>query len=152
MQMHGDTWSCRQDRLSVNIGGRGFREITVEVADAVTKSRVDTGLCHVFVQHTSASLIVCENADPQVLDDMEAYMARLVADGDPMFTHRSEGADDMAAHVRSVLTSSGLTLPIAQGRLALGTWQGLYLWEHRFRRFQRNLMITVHGLTAAHHV
>ncbi len=146
MQIEAETWSCLQTQLSVNTTGRGFSEITSNVADAVTSANVGTGLCHVFVHHTSASLIICENADPQVLDDMEAYMQGLVTDGDPVFTHRAEGADDMAAHVRSVLTHSALTLPVTGGCMALGAWQGLFLWEHRYQRFSRRITVTVQGI------
>jgi secondary thiamine-phosphate synthase enzyme len=102
-------------------------------------------MVNVFIAHTSASLTVCENADPTVQRDLEAFMARLVPDGDPLFRHTSEGPDDMPAHVRSVLTDSGLTLPVAGGRCKLGTWQGIYLWEHRNRPHQREVTVTVYG-------
>jgi secondary thiamine-phosphate synthase enzyme len=108
-------------------------------------SGVTTGLCHVFLQHTSASLLLCENADPDVRTDLERYMARLVADGDPIFEHTAEGADDMPAHIRTMLSGSDLTLPVSDGRCDLGTWQGVYLWEHRTAGHRRRLVVTVSG-------
>ncbi|VAW98831.1 UPF0047 protein YjbQ, partial [hydrothermal vent metagenome] len=98
---------------------------------------------NIFVQHTSASLMLCENADPQVRDDLETFMAKLAPDGDPMFLHIDEGADDMSAHVRSILTASSLTIPVSNGRCALGTWQGIYLWEHRTSSFNRRVIVTI---------
>ena len=120
-------------------------DVTSQVDRIVAESRIQKGLAHVFVQHTSASLILCENADPAVRVDLETWMARAVPDGDASFTHRSEGPDDMPAHVRSVLTQAALSLPVTDGRLALGTWQGLYLWEHRNQPHTRTLTVTVHG-------
>jgi secondary thiamine-phosphate synthase enzyme len=102
-------------------------------------------VCTVFLQHTSASLILCENADPDVRRDLETILARLAPDGDPALRHVTEGADDMAAHARSILTSNSLTLPVADARLLLGTWQGLYLWEHRLAPHSRSLVVTVRG-------
>ena len=134
-----------QETLSVPTHGRATHDLTAEVEDLVRRSGVDAGLCHVFVQHTSASLMLCENADPQVRVDLEAFMTRLVADGDPLFRHVSEGDDDMPAHVRSVLTDSALTVPVSRGRCALGTWQGIYLWEHRTRPHRRTVVVTVYG-------
>ena len=104
-----------------------------------------TGLCHLFIRHTSASLILCENADPDVRRDLDTYMEKLVRDGDPMFRHRSEGPDDMSAHIRSVLTASSLTLPVRDGRCDLGTWQGVFLWEHRTHAHRREVVVTVQG-------
>ena len=132
-----------QQHLTVETRGRGTYEITREVARATAASGVSTGLCHVFVHHTSASLILCENADPAVRRDLETFMANVVEDGDPRFEHADEGADDMAAHIRSVLTGMGLTLPVSGGRLALGTWQGVFLWEHRYRPHRRQVTVTV---------
>lgn len=106
---------------------------------------VRQGLCHVFVHHTSASLMLCENADPTVLRDLEAFMARLVPDGDPLFRHTTEGPDDMPAHVRSVLTQSAVSIPVCEGRCLLGTWQGIYLWEHRRYGHERQVTVTVCG-------
>jgi secondary thiamine-phosphate synthase enzyme len=111
----------------------------------VRAADVQSGLCNVFIHHTSASLIVCENADPAVRTDLERFARRLVPDGDPIFQHTDEGPDDMPAHVRSILTQSSLCLPIAGGRLALGTWQGLYVWEHRLSAHRRSVTVSVVG-------
>lgn len=134
-----------QHTLSIASRGRGTWEITREVAAVVRESGVATGLCHVFCHHTSASLILCENADPTVRRDLEAFMARLVPDGDRLFEHTDEGADDMPAHVRTILTDADLTLPVTGGALALGTWQGIYLWEHRRHGTSRRITVTVQG-------
>jgi secondary thiamine-phosphate synthase enzyme len=135
----------RQTTIDFATSGRGTRDITGEVQDAVGESGVDTGLAHLFLRHTSASLMLCENADPVVRDDLERFMQRIAPDGDPLFRHRSEGPDDMPAHVRTVLTQSGMTLPVGGGRLLLGTWQGIYLWEHRHAGHRRRLTVTVYG-------
>ena len=132
-----------QSILHFDTRGRGTTNITRPVAEAVAGSGVDTGLCHVFIHHTSASLILCENADPSVRDDLERFMLRLVPDGDPIFAHIDEGPDDMPAHVRSILTKMDLTIPVSDGRLALGTWQGIYLWEHRTHSHRRRVTVTV---------
>jgi secondary thiamine-phosphate synthase enzyme len=132
-----------QTEIEVATTGRGTYELTKRVADAVRASRVATGLCHVFTTHTSASLVICENADPDVRRDLETFMADIAPDGDPRFVHTAEGPDDMPAHVRSVLTTSDLTIPIAHGALALGTWQGVYLWEHRRHGHLRRVLITI---------
>jgi secondary thiamine-phosphate synthase enzyme len=132
-----------QEYLTVETRGRGSYDITVEVARVAATSGIAAGLCHIFVHHTSASLMLCENADPAVRRDLEGFMARLVEDGDPRFEHADEGADDMAAHIRTVLTGMDLTLPVTDGRLALGTWQGVFLWEHRYRPHRRRLTVTV---------
>jgi secondary thiamine-phosphate synthase enzyme len=134
-----------QTEIKVATRGRGTYEVTDRVAAAVTDSKITAGLCHVFNMHTSASLMLCENADPDVRRDLETFMADLAPDGDPRFVHRAEGPDDMPAHVRTVLTQSSLTLPVRSGRLSLGTWQGVYLWEHRLRPHERRLLITVQG-------
>jgi len=133
------------ESVVVQTPGRTTQEITQDVAAVVRAARIDAGLCNVFVHHTSASLMICENADPTVRTDLEAFLARLVPDGDPLFEHTDEGPDDMPAHVRSVLTATSLSVPIAEGRLALGTWQGIYLWEHRHRGHRRRLTVTVVG-------
>jgi secondary thiamine-phosphate synthase enzyme len=125
--------------------GRGTYDVTERVAAAVAASGVGDGLATVFVHHTSASLIVCENADPSVRRDLETFFGRLVPDGDPMFTHDAEGDDDMPAHVRSVLTQTSIVVPVASGRLDVGTWQGLYLWEHRSAPHRRKVSVTVMG-------
>ncbi len=132
----------RLDDLAIQTRGRGLTEITERLQQAVLRSGLEHGLLHVFIAHTSASLILCENADPQVLRDLEAYFADLVPDGDPRFRHVAEGADDMAAHVRSVLTASSLSLPVRDGCLALGTWQGVFVWEHRYRAHRRQLLLS----------
>ena len=125
--------------------GRSTSEITDNVARVVHSSGVGRGLCSVFVHHTSASLIVCENADPSVRSDLERYFARLVPDGDPLFRHTAEGPDDMPAHVRSILTQASLTIPIAAGRPDLGTWQGIFLFEHRTHPHRRRITVSVVG-------
>jgi secondary thiamine-phosphate synthase enzyme len=133
-------------RIEISTPGRGFQEITSELHQAVRHSGVTNGLCHVFLRHTSASLLVTENADPDVRRDLEQFISRLVPDGDPAYIHSAEGPDDMPAHIRSVLTCTELTLPVRDGRLALGTWQGAYLWEHRYRPHRRLLDVTVIGV------
>lgn len=131
--------------LSFDMPGRGLRDITADLASEVAQSGISAGLCHAFCRHTSASLVICENADPDVRGDMERFLARLVPDGDPLFQHDAEGPDDMPAHVRSMLTQSGLTLPVDAGRLALGTWQGVFLYEHRTAPHRRQIIISVWG-------
>ena len=125
--------------------GRGTFNISKNINEMIQRSGVQQGLCHLFIHHTSASLILCENADPAVRHDLETFMAKLSPDGDPMFTHRSEGDDDMPAHIRSVLTQSELSIPIVKGHSALGTWQGVYLWEHRIAPHHRTITVTIHG-------
>ncbi len=134
-----------QTILSFSTPGRGTRNITDAVAQAVTKSGVQAGIVHVFVQHTSCSLTITENADPDVRRDLDTVLARLAPDGDPAYRHDLEGPDDMAAHARSVLTGTGLTVPVGAGRLLLGTWQGIYLWEHRTGAQERRVVVTVLG-------
>ncbi len=135
-----------QEQLQFNTRGRGMTEITREVAQAIGRSGVTTGLCHVFIRHTSASLTLCENADPTVRHDLERFLARLAPDGDPLFQHTQEGDDDMPAHIRSILTKMDLTIPVTDGRGALGTWQGIYLLEHRTRPHTRRVSVTVQGM------
>ena len=134
-----------QTTLEFRTPGRGTTDITAEVARAVAASGIRKGLCTVFLQHTSASLILCENADPDVRRDLETLLARLAPDGDPAYVHNTEGPDDMAAHARSILTSSSFTIPVSDGRLMLGTWQGLYLYEHRHAGDARTIVVTVIG-------
>jgi secondary thiamine-phosphate synthase enzyme len=134
-----------QRTIHVSTRGRGTYDITHEVADIVRESGIETGLCNLFVHHTSASLILNENADPSVRTDLEAFMRRLVPDGDPIYDHTMEGPDDMPAHVRTVLTQTGLTIPVSHGRCGLGTWQGVYLWEHRTSPHRRTVTVTVQG-------
>ena len=134
-----------QEELSVSTEGRGTVDLTRDIQRAVANSGISNGLCHVFLRHTSASLMLCENADPAVRDDLETFMAKYVPDGDPMFTHTAEGPDDMPAHVRSILTQNDLSLPVSDGQCALGTWQGVYLWEHRHAPHRRKVMLTISG-------
>lgn len=136
-----------QETITIATRGRGTYRIDDDITRIVAGSGVITGLCHVFCRHTSASLILCENADPTVRRDLETFMARLVPDGDAMFEHDAEGPDDMPAHVRSILTQSSLDVPVTGRRLGLGTWQGIYLWEHRTSSHRRQVTITVHGAT-----
>jgi len=134
-----------QKRLTIATRGRGTYDITRDVAQVVRESGLSTGICHVFVHHTSASLILCENADPTVRRDLDAFMARLAPDGDPLFDHTQEGPDDMSAHVRAILTKMDLTLPVSAGRCALGTWQGIYLYEQRTHGHHRQVTVTLTG-------
>lgn len=129
--------------LTVTTNGRNTYEVTQAVEHFITDSNIDDGVCHVFCQHTSASLIITENADPDVQQDLETFMTGLVRDGDPRFIHTLEGEDDMPSHIRSALTNSSLTIPIVNKKLALGTWQGVFLWEHRYASQQRKLIITL---------
>ena len=131
--------------IEIRTPGRGFRNISQELQNAVHQSEVHDGLCHVFLRHTSASLVITENADPDVRVDLENFISKLAPDGDPAYIHSMEGPDDMPAHIRSVLTASELSIPVRNGRLALGTWQGAYLWEHRTRPHHRRLDITIIG-------
>ena len=132
-----------QAELLVETAGRAAYDLTPAVRDHVSQSTVTSGLVHVFIRHTSASLMLCENADPDVLKDLETFLSRLVPDGDPMFVHTAEGPDDMPAHIRSILTQPNLTIPIMDGRCALGTWQGVYLCEHRYRPHRRKVVLTI---------
>lgn len=131
--------------LSVRTPGRGLHDITEQVAAFVRETEVAIGLCHLFCRHTSASLTIQENADPDVLRDLETWMGGAVEDGDRRFRHRDEGPDDMSGHVRTVLTATSLTIPVQDGWLMLGTWQGLYLWEHRTSPHTRQVVLTVSG-------
>jgi len=137
------THMIKQQTLQIKTRGRGTYDITRKIEQIVHESAARSGLCHLFIQHTSASLILCENADPSVRDDLEVFMARLVPDGDPTFEHIQEGPDDMPAHLRSILTNMDLTIPICNGSCALGTWQGIFLWEHRTHPHQRQIIITI---------
>jgi secondary thiamine-phosphate synthase enzyme len=133
------------DTLRVSTRGRGFYDITREVQARVAQAGVRTGLCTLHLQHTSASLLIQENADPDVRRDFERFFARLVPDGDPLFIHTAEGDDDMPAHVRTALTTVNLSVPVADGRLCLGTWQGIYVWEHRSIPHTRSVVVHVIG-------
>ena len=134
-----------QQKITVQTKARGAYDVTALVAQHVADSAVRCGSCQVFIRHTSASLIISENADPDVIRDLEAWMTRAVPDGDPLFVHTAEGPDDMPAHVRSVLTQTSLQLPVIDGRLGLGTWQGIYVWEHRNAPHRRELVVTISG-------
>lgn len=134
-----------QTQLTVQTHGRNTYNITRQVEAEIKQANIQTGLCHVFIHHTSASLIITENADPDVRYDLETLIKRLAPDGDPEYLHTLEGVDDMSAHMRNILTQTELSIPITQTRSGLGTWQGLFLWEHRTGNFQRKLTITITG-------
>ncbi|MEJ2115827.1 MAG: secondary thiamine-phosphate synthase enzyme YjbQ [Gammaproteobacteria bacterium] len=134
-----------QDKLTLRSFGRGTYEITKDIEKMIRDSGVQQGLCHLFIQHTSASLIISENADPAVRDDLETFISKICPDGDAMFTHRSEGDDDMPAHIRTMLTQTEITIPVKTGNSGLGAWQGVYMWEHRIASHQRYVLVTIHG-------
>lgn len=134
-----------QQSFGITTRGPGLTEFTHEVERIVAEASVTTGLAHVFCRHTSASLVIQENADPDVQRDLAAFFKRLVPDGDKLFVHTTEGPDDMPAHVKAALTQTTLTVPIAQGRMALGTWQGIYLFEHRTAPHTRGILVHVIG-------
>ena len=131
--------------LEIPVRGQGLHDITGKVEAAVAATGLRQGLATVFIRHTSASLVIQENADPAVLHDLQAFLGRLVPEGDPRYTHVEEGADDMPAHIRGALTQTHLSIPVMDGRLALGTWQGIFLWEHRHRRTTRRIVVNVLG-------
>ncbi len=135
----------RQEQLDVRTAGRGLEDVTASVEAVVARSGVTTGLCVVFCPHTSASLVLTENADPSARADLLAWLARVAPDADPRYAHDAEGDDDMAAHLRSAMTRSSETVPVARGRLALGTWQGIFLAEHRTSPHLRTLVVHVSG-------
>ncbi len=141
----------QQTRTTLDIAtrGRGLVEITRPVAEWVAQSGLREGLLTLFVRHTSASLVIQENADPDVRGDLDRFFARLVPDGDQLFRHQDEGPDDMPAHVRTALTAVQLSVPLADGRLVLGTWQGIYLWEHRLRPHRREVVAHLIGESQA---
>lgn len=132
-------------RVTVRTGGRGFYDITARVQEQVKAASVRAGLCTLHLQHTSASLVIQENADPDVRRDFERFFARLVPDGDALFSHTLEGEDDMPAHIRTALTTVNLSVPVEQAALTLGTWQGIYVWEHRLEPHQRVVVVHVIG-------
>ncbi|MBS0269936.1 MAG: YjbQ family protein [Proteobacteria bacterium] len=134
-----------QEILRVETRGTGLLELTDEVARIVRTAGIETGMVHVFCRHTSASLLIQENADPDVQRDLVAFFKRLVPDGDPLFVHQSEGPDDMPAHVKSALTQTSVAVPIAGFQMMLGTWQGIYLFEHRRRPHTRQIVVHVLG-------
>lgn len=131
------------EHVEIRTRGKGLHEITPLVQRAVSSSGLEEGLCTVMVQHTSASLTIQENADPSAARDLEAWLERLVPEGDPSFTHTAEGPDDMPSHIKAALTTTTLSVPIERGRLALGTWQGIYVWEHRQRGSTRRCVVHV---------
>lgn len=135
----------KQHTLTIQTSGRGTLNISPKINELVATSGIDTGLANIFVQHTSASLILCENADPTVRKDLEAFMCKITPDGDPLYQHTDEGDDDMPAHVRTVLTDSSLSIPFRSGQLQLGVWQDVYLWEHRTQAHKRHLIISLYG-------
>lgn len=137
--------ATEQHRLNVTTRGRGASEISAEIAAIVAAAAVDTGIVHIFVRHTSCGLMITENADPSVRGDLETLMRRWAPDGDPAYRHDLEGDDDMAAHARALLTGTSLSVPFAQGRLLLGTWQGIYLFEHRTHGHRREIVVTLLG-------
>ena len=134
-----------QKEISIKTVGKSLHNISSKIKQVVTESQIDTGLCIVFIRHTSASLIIQENADPDVLRDLENFFAKLVPEDRMAYLHGAEGLDDMPAHIRSVLTKTSEQIPIARGRLVLGTWQGIYLWEHRQRNHQREIVVHLMG-------
>jgi secondary thiamine-phosphate synthase enzyme len=134
-----------QHELVIKTRDRAFYELTGQLEALVRQTGFRTGLATMHLQHTSASLLIQENADPEVRRDLERFFARLVPDGDPLFRHTAEGSDDMPAHVRTALTAVNLSIPIADGNLALGTWQGIYLWEHRAKPHSRHVVVHLLG-------
>jgi secondary thiamine-phosphate synthase enzyme len=137
--------AVRTDSLVIRTPGRGTHEITAQVEEALHRSGLREGTVTIFCQHTSCSLVLMENADPSARRDLHYYMDKLVPDGDPGFVHTLEGADDMSSHIKMALTRSAEVVPFKGGRLLLGTWQGIFLWEHRLRPHQRQLVLTFHG-------
>jgi secondary thiamine-phosphate synthase enzyme len=132
-------------RIVIRTPGQGLHEITRDVQSVVRESGARDGLCTIMVQHTSASLTIQENADPSARRDLEAWLSRLVKEDDPLYTHTDEGPDDMPSHIKAALTATSLSIPIVDGRLGLGTWQGIYLWEHRRHGSTRNCLVHVGG-------
>jgi len=130
-------------QFSVRTPGQGLHEVTADIAELVRRAGVDEGLCTVYIRHTSASLVIQENADPTAKQDLERWLNRLVPEGDPFYRHDAEGPDDMPAHIKAALSASSLAVPVLQGKLALGTWQGIYLWEHRRRGGERELVVHI---------
>lgn len=127
--------------LKIAVSGQGLHMITPEIVQIVSTSGVSEGLCTLFIRHTSASLLIQENADPSARQDLESWLNRLVPENDPLYTHTMEGADDMPAHIKAALTASSISIPVMAGQLMLGTWQGIYLWEHRYYSGQRELVV-----------
>ena len=134
-----------QQQLRFSTRGRGTSDISRDIDAVIRDSGIRQGICQIFIHHTSASLILCENADPTVRTDLERFMRKIVPDGDSLYQHIDEGPDDMPAHIRTVLTQSTLSIPVDRGRNTLGTWQGIYLWEHRTHPHNRRVTVTVMG-------
>ena len=134
-----------QEQLSIQTDGRSTTEITEQVNDLISNSGAKQGLCNVFIHHTSASLIICENADPSVRSDLEMFLSKTIVDNDSDYQHTTEGMDDMPAHIRTILTDCSITIPVANNRCLLGTWQGIYLYEHRYRGHNRRLTVTIYS-------
>ncbi len=134
-----------QQKLRFSTTGRGTYNITSQITETIEKSGIKSGICHIFIQHTSASLILCENADKTVREDLDTYMAKLVKDDASIYKHKAEGPDDMPAHIRTVLTQSSMSIPVLKGKCDLGIWQGIFLWEHRTNAHKRNVAVTVMG-------
>lgn len=129
-----------QTELRVDVSGQGLHDITAQVRDWVQQAGVEEGMCHLFIAHTSASLLIQENYDPSARTDLENWLNRLVPENDPLYTHTLEGPDDMPAHIKAALTASSLAIPVLGGNLALGTWQGIFVWEHRRHRGRRRII------------
>ena len=135
------------ETLTVETRGKGLVDITRAIGEVLKRAEVQQGLCTVFVKHTSASLVIQENADPAVQRDLQAFLERLVPEGDALYTHTEEGPDDMPAHVKAALTQTSIGIPVVGGRLALGTWQGVYLWEHRRAHHRRRVVVVVQAVS-----
>lgn len=133
------------EHITVKSRGQGLTEFTAVLQELVGRAGLRDGICTIFSQHTSASLLIQENADPSVKRDLEHWLNRLVQENDPLYTHQNEGPDDMPGHIKSALTATNLSIPICDGRLALGTWQGVYLWEHRHRGGNRHIVVHLSG-------
>ena len=134
-----------QQVLKIQTRGKGLQEITSEVREVVRASEITSGLCNLFVRHTSSSLVIQENADPDVQKDLEYFFRKLVPENDLGYTHTSEGPDDMPSHIRSAMTKTSEQIPLADGKMLLGTWQGIFLWEHRSRGHSRNVVVHIFG-------
>lgn len=131
------------ESMQISVDGQGLHTFTPQIAALISRSGITEGLCTLFIQHTSASLLIQENYDPSARHDLEHWLNRLVPERDPLYTHTLEGADDMPAHIKAALTATSLSIPIIDRQLALGTWQGVYLWEHRHYRGQRNVIVHI---------
>ena len=142
---YGSIIMIYQQHFDYDTQGRGTYELSLKIDNYIRNSGIKTGTCSLFIHHTSASLLITENADPTVRSDLEMVMQRLAPDGDPEYRHDYEGPDDMSSHIRCALTNDSLTIPVTKGRSALGTWQGVYLYEHRTGNFRRRLTITIMG-------